>query len=300
MSKRKLWAGLAVIVALGLTFVGVNAWTTYAQGPGGYTYPCGWGPGMMGGWYGSADYPDAGGPWGGRWSGRGPGMMGGWYGSEDCPYVNGTWGGQWAGRGPGMMGGGMMGGMMGGWTSFAPSGEFMSLEQAIEVAESFIASWNDDNLVLGEVMQFDNHFYGQAVEADSGQGAFEFLIDPVTGAVYPEHGPNMMWNLRYGMHAGQGWNMMMPVWGTDAGEDGVNMPVTSAEAREAAQVYLDATYPGLTADDEVDTFYGYYTLHILDEGNVVGMLSVNGYTGQVWLHSWHGEFIDMVHGDAHD
>jgi hypothetical protein len=45
--------------------------------------------------------------------------------------------------------------------------------------------------------------------------------------------------------------------------------------------------------EEPDQFYGYYTLHIKDQGEVAGMLSVNGYTGQVWYHSWHGPFIAM-------
>ncbi len=26
-------------------------------------------------------------------------------------------------------------------------------------------------------------------------------------------------------------------------------------------------------------------------GAISGMLSVNGYTGQVWYHAWHGGFI---------
>ena len=40
-------------------------------------------------------------------------------------------------------------------------------------------------------------------------------------------------------------------------------------------------------------FYGYYTLHTLKEGQIEGMLSVNGYTGAVWYHNWHSSFIRM-------
>ena len=54
-----------------------------------------------------------------------------------------------------------------------------------------------------------------------------------------------------------------------------------------------------TVGDEVDPFYGYYTLHTLNDGEIEGMLSVNGTTGQVWYHSWHGDFLDMTE-DAHD
>jgi hypothetical protein len=29
------------------------------------------------------------------------------------------------------------------------------------------------------------------------------------------------------------------------------------------------------------------------DGETVGMLSVNGYTGQVFPHTWHGDFVEM-------
>ncbi len=76
------------------------------------------------------------------------------------------------------------------------------------------------------------------------------------------------------------------------------MAVSAEEARAAAQAYLDAAYPGLTADEEAEAFYGYYTLHILEDGQVVGMLSVNGTTSAVWLHYWHGDFVDMFSAEA--
>ena len=45
--------------------------------------------------------------------------------------------------------------------------------------------------------------------------------------------------------------------------------------------------------DEAEAFYGYYTVHVLTNGEVSGMLSVNGATGRVWFHTWHGAFIGM-------
>jgi hypothetical protein len=32
----------------------------------------------------------------------------------------------------------------------------------------------------------------------------------------------------------------------------------------------------------------------MKDDQVYGMLSVNGYTGDVWYHTWHGDFIDMT------
>lgn len=29
-------------------------------------------------------------------------------------------------------------------------------------------------------------------------------------------------------------------------------------------------------------------------GTLVGILSVNGFTGQVFVHTWHGDLIEMI------
>ena len=78
-----------------------------------------------------------------------------------------------------------------------------------EVITDYLAALGDDNLALGEIMIFDNHAYAQILDEGSGQGAFEVLVDPGTGNVFPEPGPNMMWNTEYGMMAGyDGFGMM--------------------------------------------------------------------------------------------
>ncbi len=77
-------------------------------------------------------------------------------------------------------------------------------------------------------------------------------------------------------------------WGTQTGE----MTVTPDQAKQYAQDYLDRYDKGTTVGD-VDRFYGYYTLHTLKDGQITGMLSVNGYSGQVWYHTWHGDFVQM-------
>jgi len=43
--------------------------------------------------------------------------------------------------------------------------------------------------------------------------------------------------------------------------------------------------------------YGSYTLHTLKNGQPEGMLSVNGYSGRVWYHTWHGDFVRMSEHD---
>jgi len=191
-----------------------------------------------------------------------------------------------------MHGFGNSGGMMGGaWPNNdlpLQEGDRLSLDEAVEVAKIYIANYWEESLEIAEVMQFNNHFYAQVAENKTGINAFEILIDPVTGAVQPEPGPNMMWNTKYGMMRGQGMMGGFRYAPSDS------MAISPDQARELARVELDRTLPGTSIDEEVDVFYGYYTIHTVRNGEVSGMLSVNGETGQVWIHTWHGEFVDMT------
>ena len=181
--------------------------------------------------------------------------------------------------------GGMMGpGMMGGGGGYNPQAPQITIDQAFDSAKRYVGVYYGDRLAVAEVMEFAWNFYAEVEEKDTGIHAIEILIDKNTGQVYPEMGPNMMWNSKYSPMSG-----MMDNYG---GAPTAAMPVTSEQARELAQQFLNANAPGLTMA-EADTFYGYYTLHTLANGRIEGMLSVNGYTGAVWYHSWHGPFIGM-------
>jgi hypothetical protein len=94
----------------------------------------------------------------------------------------------------------------------------------------------------------------------------------------------MMWNTKYGMMGG--------MMGGSTGPSTNNMSVSPNKAVEIAQSWLDTNFPSARAN-ESEIFYGHYTLDFSNDGNIVGMLSVNGYTGAVWFHSWHGAFIGM-------
>ncbi len=187
----------------------------------------------------------------------------------------------------GMMGSGMMGGMMGGWGGrYNSNGQPLTLEQATESVSRFLNSYGG-GLELKEVMEFDQNFYAEVEEKSTGIHAVELLVNKYTGQVSPEMGPNVMWNTKYGM-----MNQMMGSY-YRGGSPTVEMPITPEQARSLAQRFLDANRPGLQAG-ESDTFYGYYTLHTLKNDRIEGMLSVNGYNGQVWYHTWHGPFVRMT------
>jgi hypothetical protein len=202
-------------------------------------------------------------------------------------------------NGYGMMDGGRNygPGMMGGYgynnTSVTP----LTVDQAYQAAETYLATLNNPDLKIAEVMVFDNNAYVRVIEQSTGTGAFELLVDPATLVVYPEHGPNMMWNLKYAglnhqyMMGGRGGMMCNPTFSTTPAAVSAEMPVTSAQALQAAQQYLDTALPGTKTAADADPFYGYYTIDILRDGKIVGMLSVNGTSSQVFLHTWHGTFI---------
>ncbi len=171
-----------------------------------------------------------------------------------------------------------------GWFS-SSSGQSISMDAAQRSAQAFLDRTGNPDLKLDEMMEFDRNFYALVKEKSTGVGAFELLVDRTNGSVGFEPGPDMMWNTKYGM-MGRG-GMMGRFTSYPASAD---MPVSPAEATGIAQSWLDTQYPGDTAGT-ADAFYGYYTFHFERAGRIAGMLSVNGYTGQVWFHSWHGAFV---------
>jgi len=179
--------------------------------------------------------------------------------------------------------GGMMGsgGMMSPGTPYQGSGTRITMDKAQEIVSQYLQARKDPDLKAAEILEFTNNFYVGFMEKGTGIYAFEALIDPYTGDMYSEPGPNMMWNAKYGMMTGMMWGNLTP---------SIPMTITEETALKNAQIYLDNYLPGAKAGT-ADRFYGYYTIEILNDGRIYSMLSVNGYTGQVWYHFWHGPFI---------
>ena len=223
------------------------------------------------------------------WNNYGPGwMMGGYAPSNGQGYGPGGMMNR-GGRGIGP------GGMMQSYGSDGQSNvEPLSVAESEKAVQDYLAYYGSEDLTIKEIMVFDNNSYAIIAEKSTGIGAFELLVDPVSKTAYPEYGPNMMWNLKYGMHSGYGM-MGGGMMGGNRQPQDVNgeMPVSAEEAAQYAQDYLDKYQSGVTVSDEVTPFYGYYTIDLEKDGQIVGMLSVNGYDGQVFPHTWHGAFIEM-------
>lgn len=156
----------------------------------------------------------------------------------------------------------------------------IGIEEAQSALETYVADITDLELI--EVMEFENNFYGVVIEQTTGKGAMELLVDPFSGQVYPEHGPNMMWNEKYG-HMGS--------WYSTSGET-----LSLENASSLAQGALDEQLPGAEVEGMGIEFYGYYTFDYAIDGKIAGMLSVSN-DGQTWLHTWHGAFIGEIELD---
>jgi hypothetical protein len=227
----------------------------------------------------------------------GSGMMGSGngYGGMMGSGMMGSGNGYGGMMGSGMMGsgngyGGMMGsGMMGtgngfegcngtGTAGVSNDTTPITIEKAKESVEKYLAAIGNNDLAIAEIIEFDNNFYAGIKEKSTGKYAIELLVNRYTGSVFPEMGPNMMWNTKYGH---MNWNTQ------------TTTILTEEDAMEKARIYLGTALPG-TEVKSADAFYGYYTLEVIKDGNVYGMLSVNSNTGAVWYHNWHGTFVKIL------
>lgn len=200
-------------------------------------------------------------------------------------------------------------GMMNQWSQPQTGTSQVTIEDAKRIADEYLAFTQNPNLAIKEITEFQYNFYIIYYEKDTGIGAFEMLIwkqappsgmiggmgmgaGMMTGTIMPEPGPNMMWNTKYNMGQGMMGQGMMG-YRTQVSS---TMTISKDRALELAQAYLDSYLNGAKVEDAMQ-FYGYYTIDFTINGKIAGMLSVNGQTGRVWYHSWHGSFIQEVEYD---
>jgi hypothetical protein len=141
-------------------------------------------------------------PWGYSPFGGYGGMMGGYgynYPPQDSSTTTPYYGnGGCHGRGYGY-----------GATPYPTSGTPINITTATTIAQNYVASTGNPDLTVKQIEEYQANFYIQVNEKSTGNGAFELLVDKNSGAIYPEMGPNMMWNTKYGMMRGGG---MMGGW----------------------------------------------------------------------------------------
>ena len=210
--------------------------------------------------------------------------------------------------------GGMMGmvygGMMGSPVDAATAP--ITIDAAADAARRYIADQGNTDLKLTRILEFTNGFYAHVSETSTGTGAYELKIDRNSGAVSRTLGPGMTWNRKYkggmtdmmgdvgdisgmegwsGMEGMEGMSGMMDIRGSvDNKATTADMTIKPADAASRAQKYADVQFPGSSSSNP-DMFYGYYTVSISRDGRVLALLSVNGYSGQVWAQTWPGSYL---------
>lgn len=186
----------------------------------------------------------------------------------------------------------------------------LTVEELEVFVNKYISSYETELEISDVFIYEDSEYYYSIIEKETGRGAMELLVNPFTGSIYPEYGPNMMWNFKYGMHGPSGMmsgrNMMsgrgMMGYNNsdfDTSDFGDN-EITSEEAYNYGVKYLDKLNDELELSKEFHEFYGYFTFHVDMDGKTYGMMSVNGFTGDVWYHDWHGKLIEVIDGHGED
>jgi hypothetical protein len=187
----------------------------------------------------------------------------------------------------GMMGGytqGMMGGMR--MAIYTSNAKPIADVRAYKSLNDYAARYGT-NVKLKDIMTFSENVYAQVVDAKTGAGYGEILFDRYSGSVQPEPGPNMMWNTQYGM----GWGGSRMMGNNTSGMMGKTQAVKYSEpgAQKLAVQFLSSYLPKTKLHDG-QAFPGYYT-YDYGRGEIEGMLSVNAFSGEIWIHTWHGSFI---------
>ena len=78
------------------------------------------------------------------------------------------------------------------------SGIPLDNSKALSRVSSFLDTLNNSDLGIGVLSENNNSFYVAIQEKSTGVYAFDLLVDKMTGAIYAEPGPNMVWNTKYG------------------------------------------------------------------------------------------------------
>ncbi len=185
--------------------------------------------------------------------------------------------------GPGMMnnpgynysyGSGMMGNMMAGnmMALYYPESRPIPQDEAIRNMQLFAHQYGP-NIEVEDFMTFSSNYYGVVKDANSSQEIAEVLVDRYSGSAYPEPGPNMIWNTQYGAGRAQA--------------EGVTYDL--AGSKKLAEEFLTGYLPEAQIMESHE-MPGYYTFDF-GRKDIEGMLSVNAYSGQIWVHTWHGSYL---------
>ena len=162
----------------------------------------------------------------------------------------------------------------------------VSKAELVATIQRYLARLGDPDLTLTRLREFHWAYQAEVVERSTGRYAFGLMIGKDTAQISPKAGPNLFWNTKYGSmiaEVGGGYGMVGRMLAQNPAGD---MRLSQAEARSIAEKAVAEAGSNLKLHDDIDTYYGFYEFYVLQEGELVGELDVNGYNGQVWYKEW--------------
>lgn len=163
--------------------------------------------------------------------------------------------------------------------------EEISTENLVERIQTYLDRYDDPDLVVARLREFELAYQVEVVERSTGRYAFGLMVDKATTQVSPEAGPNVFWNTAYGTmiaEVGGGYGMLGRLLPQEPVDE---IALTATAARDRASQAIQEL-DNLELDDEVKVFYGFYEFTVMQDGDAVGELDVNGYSGQIWFKEW--------------
>ncbi|MFZ7120830.1 MAG: hypothetical protein ACOWWH_07775 [Eubacteriaceae bacterium] len=166
--------------------------------------------------------------------------------------------------------------------------EQISIEELTNDIDEYIKKI-DENLIIDDVFLYEDYqYYFSIIEKDTELGAFELIVDSITGNIYSCNGANIKWNEKYAIYKnGRCTNSLMSYSQLD---EELSLVDANKIANEYVSDNINADYNIVTGN----TFYGYYTFYIQEDAKTIGIISVNSQDGKVWLNNRHGEIIEVI------
>lgn len=170
--------------------------------------------------------------------------------------------------------------------SSGASYDVLPTEELVQPIQRYLDQIGNPDLKVASLREFQWAYQAEIVERSTGRHAFGLMMGKGSIMLSPKAGPNVFWNTKYGSliaEVGGGYGMLGRLLSQEASKE---MAVSATQARDIAQKALQETSSDLALDQDVATFYGFYEFHVLQKGELVGELDVNGYSSQVWYKQW--------------
>lgn len=167
------------------------------------------------------------------------------------------------------------------------AGAVLTTDEIVSRIQDYVEQQNNPNLAVARLREFNLAYQAEVVERDTGRHAFDLMVTKGASRISPAAGPNILWNTKYGptiAEIGGGYGMLGRVLAQPTPGE---MSFNETEARRIAETAASDLDADLTVQDESPaTFYGFYEFYLDRDGEAVGALAVNGYSGQVWFEDW--------------